>query len=540
MRHLALNALFLLSTCLSQTSALHIVPRLPRAANGTSSNSTISNGTFSNVTVAHAPFANSTRVANATIPEAKILQDGSPVLTAEAAKVTVCLGGEQCSLGCCSTGGYCGFGPEYCGPSSCNAKLSADGTCAHLSECDAGGYPGYGPDYAEKENCPLNVCCSKYGFCGTTADFCGSTTWSDPSCGGSSAMARTVGYYEGWNQDRPCDHMTPERIPIEAYTHLNFAFGYIDPATYEVVPMTQNQSDLYLRFTGLKQKKPSLKTWIAIGGWTFNDPGPTRKTFTKLAASLSAQTSFINSLLAFMKKYNFDGVDLDWEYPEADDRGGVPNDFTSYVSFLANLRASLGSYGISITLPASYWYLQHFDIVNLDKYVDFFNIMTYDIYGTWDKTIDETGPYVHAHTNLSMIEKGLQLLWHNNIDPARVNLGLGFYGRSFTLTDPSCKATGCEFSTGGNPGPCTGTSGILSYAEIASVLRSENPTITFDVENAVKIATWGNDQWIGYDDPESLKMKVDYASKHCMGGTMVWAVDLDTTYTLAGEHHCFI
>ena len=56
--------------------------------------------------------------------------------------------------------------------------------------------------------------------------------------------------------------------------------------------------------------------------------------------------------------------------------------------------------------------------------------MTYDVYGTWDKVIDEIGPYVYAHTNMTIIDKGLQLLWHNNIDPARVNLGLGFYGRS--------------------------------------------------------------------------------------------------------------
>ena len=59
------------------------------------------------------------------------------------------------------------------------------------------------------------------------------------------------------------------------------------------------------------------------------------------------------------------------EYPEADDRGGVPADFKNFVSFLANFKSALGSYGLSITLPNSYWYLQHFDVVNLDKHVDF-------------------------------------------------------------------------------------------------------------------------------------------------------------------------
>lgn len=63
--------------------------------------------------------------------------------------------------------------------------------------------------------------------------------------------------------------------------------------------------------------------------------------------------------------------------------GGRDEDFENFVTFLANLRNRLNqmgvSKGLSITLPASYWYLRGFDIVNLEKYVDFFNIMTYDI-----------------------------------------------------------------------------------------------------------------------------------------------------------------
>ena len=139
------------------------------------------------------------------------------------------------------------------------------------------------------------------------------------------------------------------------------------------------------------------------------------------------------------------------EYPGAADRYGTAADYDNYVTFLQNLRSSLGDgYGISITLPSSYWYLQNFDIVNIAKTIDWvtltpfkficnhftnlvniqFNFMSYDIYGTWDSTVDSIGPYVYASTNLTMIDSGLQLLWHNDIDPSQVNLGLGYYGRS--------------------------------------------------------------------------------------------------------------
>jgi len=113
------------------------------------------------------------------------------------------------------------------------------------------------------------------------------------------------------------------------------------------------------------------------------------------------------------------------------------------------------NYGVSITIPSSFWYLQHFDIVNLAKEIDWFNMMSYDLHGTWDSSDVYIGPYVAAHTNLTEIDESLKLLWRNNIDPAKVTLGLGFYGRSFTLTDPSCSHTGCEFSSAAPAGPCT-------------------------------------------------------------------------------------
>jgi chitinase len=76
--------------------------------------------------------------------------------------------------------------------------------------------------------------------------------------------------------------------------------------------------------------------------------------------------------------------------------------------------------------------MQHFDIVSIDPIVDWFNIMTYDLHGTWDGTDKNIGKVALAHTNLTEIEQSLELLWRNNIDPTRVNMGLGFYGRSLS------------------------------------------------------------------------------------------------------------
>lgn len=291
--------------------------------------------------------------------------------------------------------------------------------------------------------------------------------------------------------------MFPEQIDAAAFTHLNYGFALVDPISFAVAPMSANDPALYSRFASLKNLNAGLQVWISIGGWSMNDPGqPTAATFSNLVASKSAQSAFFESLLSFLITFGFDGVDIDWEYPVAPDRSGNPADFTNYVSFLENLKATLAAsghgYGLSITLPASYWYLQNFDIVRIEPIVDWFNVMTYDLHGTWDSTDAWVGAIVQAHTNLTEIDSAMQLLWRNNIQPQNVNLGLGFYGRSFKLADPSCTAAGCPFSSGGNPGPCTATAGMLSYTEISRIIAAGGVTVTTDTVAAVEIATWGS------------------------------------------------
>ncbi|KAK2746818.1 hypothetical protein FQN57_002860 [Myotisia sp. PD_48] len=437
-----------------------------------------------------------------------------------------CSESKPCALGCCgsvdqATGkGVCGLGPDFCGNgciSSCNEK----------SECD----PGWGMEWSLESKCPLNVCCSPFGFCGTTADFCGGSSVSSPQCpGGKSADQKLIGYYEGWNLQRPCGTMEPEDIPLGRYTHINFAFALIDPVTFHIVPMDSGTASLYKRVTALKQRQIGLEVWIAIGGWAMNDPGPWRTAFSDMAKTEANQDRFFESLISFMERNNFDGVDIDWEYPVADDRGGIPEDFDNLVTMLRRLRQRLNAsgkkYGLTITLPASYWYLRGFNIVDMEPHLDWFNIMTYDIHGVWDRDVASIGPYAFAHTNVTEIQMGLELLWRNNINPGRVVMGLGFYGRSFTMKDPNCMDPGCEFTDGAKGGQCTGTPGVLSAHEIVEIIANGG-TVRTDQTAAVNIVTWDTDQWVSWDNADTLKTKLDYANLRCLGGTMVWAIDLD-------------
>lgn len=137
------------------------------------------------------------------------------------------------------------------------------------------------------------------------------------------------------------------------------------------------------RIGSLKLLRPDLEIWVAVGGWSFNDPWqPTHATFSDIASSKESQDRFIKSVMRFMATYGFDGIDIDWyvslwdpsprcmlwsltstrEYPVADDRSGKPDDYKNFVSLIKNMRntfkggfmGALGK-GISLTLPVSYW-----------------------------------------------------------------------------------------------------------------------------------------------------------------------------------------
>ncbi|KAF8816939.1 hypothetical protein BYT27DRAFT_6953579 [Phlegmacium glaucopus] len=437
-----------------------------------------------------------------------------------------------CANGACcnSVSGFCGFGPNFC------TTLANGGPCS--SHCDA--LADCGP-FAAAENftCPLNVCCSQFGFCGTTEEFCGAgcqsfcTPPSQESCGDNQASAthRRIGYYEAWavqSSSRACDVYPPELISAETLTHINFAFALISE-DFLLQEMSVGDNVLWMRTTALKSKNPALKVFLSVGGWSFNDP-PTQNIFSNLVGSLTATNTFISNALQVMQAYSFDGLDIDWEYPVAPERGGAPEDKANYPIFMSRVKAAFSSrgYGLTFTAPSSYWYLQHFDLPSLLQSADWVNIMTYDLHGTWDSTDPFIGPFVAAHTNLTEIMSTMQLFRNVGVNPSQMVMGIGFYGRSFTLVDGQCNTPGCAFSGGGDPGECSLSSGTLMYSEILKLLdTTSNLVPVFDEAAAIKYITWNNNQWVSYDDAQTLQMKMDYANSICLGGTMIWSVDQD-------------
>lgn len=103
-------------------------------------------------------------------------------------------------------------------------------------------------------------------------------------------------------------------------------------------------------------------------------------------SAYDSRQTFINSLVLFLQKYGLDGVDIDWEYPAAPDRGGSRADTENYVLLMSEIRDAFqkanSGWQATITLPTTYWYLRGFDISGLQKHVSWFNVMSYDLVGS--------------------------------------------------------------------------------------------------------------------------------------------------------------
>lgn len=197
-----------------------------------------------------------------------------------------------------------------------------------------------------------------------------------------------------------------------------------------------------------------------------------------------------------MPKYGFKGVDLDWEYPVAPERGGAPEDTANLVLLVQEMRAKFAgrNLGISLTLAPDYWYLRYFDAKAMEPSVDFFGFMAYgkfaprsyasmanfcqfeDLHGFWDKGVKTLAPVVRGQADIRDIENNTLPLWFDELDPSKINFGVALYGRGYTVSDSSCNGLNCPFKGPSKPGRCSNSDGAMGLTEIQDLIKTKGLT----------------------------------------------------------------
>ncbi|PVD37547.1 hypothetical protein C0Q70_00141 [Pomacea canaliculata] len=171
-----------------------------------------------------------------------------------------------------------------------------------------------------------------------------------------------------------------------------------------------------------------------------------------------------------------------------------------------------------------------YDVPAIAKALDFINLMTYDFHGSWESNAGHNSP-LYPRGGESGWQRQLNVDWaarywvQKGAPKDKLNIGMGLYGRSFTLASASNHQPGAPAPHPGQPGPFTGDGGVLAYYEVCDMLKA-GATRVFIADQQVPYAYHGT-QWVGYDDPESLRDKVRYVKQNGYGGVMVWELSMD-------------
>ena len=178
-----------------------------------------------------------------------------------------------------------------------------------------------------------------------------------------------------------------DNIPVHLCTHLVYTFAGLDETTWQVKslePRWDIDQNGFRKLVALKSKSPSLKVSFAIGGWV-----ESVKKYSDLASDSRRIRTFVRSVRKWIDAYNFDGVDLDWEYPADSSRGGKPRDRKNFIKLLRALRRALGSkHLLTVAVGAPDFRVnESYKVRRIARLVDFIHVMTYDMRSARDKIV---------------------------------------------------------------------------------------------------------------------------------------------------------
>lgn len=295
-----------------------------------------------------------------------------------------------------------------------------------------------------------------------------------------------VWYYPTWARYT----YTYDKIDYSKFDIINFAFIYPNADGTLEIPNEAIYPELINEV-----HKNGKKIVISIWWWTKS------YNFPSLVSNLTARNKFINEVKKYIVDNKYDGVDLDWEFPNND------VEWKQFIDLLKDLKTALWKDKIvstAISINPNY-----IDIEALSKVIDYVYIMSYDIEGWWNGYAWHNAP---LYKNSKMphdfsINYFLNTKFFNkNIDKTKFLLWFPFYGRKFNVSNPYM------------------TSYYSDY-----VLYNELPKNCFDNwdnESKVPYLSCGN-YYISYDNAKSLNEKVQYMSSQSMWGLFIWALGQD-------------
>ena len=322
------------------------------------------------------------------------------------------------------------------------------------------------------------------------------------------------------------------RIDARAMDRVNYAFAVLRHG--RIALGTPDDAGQLRQLTALRRENPSLAVLVSVGGWLGSGQ------FSDMAATAESRAVFLESVMQFLKAYDLDGVDVDWEYPGLPGAGNRfrVEDKQNFTLLLGGLRerfdqekrATGRRLWLTIAAGASDDYVSHTELSRVQDLVDSVNLMSYDFYEAGSDPI--TGNHAPLYTDPEDPKKDstdleVRAFGSAGVSPQKIVLGVPFYARLWGRVPNRHHG----LFQPGKPIP----NSYQPYSAIAGTMRAGGYTRYWDAASQVPyLYNADKEIFVSYEDPESLALKCKYVLSHHLGGVMFWSYMNDPGGQLLG------
>ncbi|MGA7109030.1 MAG: glycoside hydrolase family 18 protein [Terracidiphilus sp.] len=322
-------------------------------------------------------------------------------------------------------------------------------------------------------------------------------------------------------------NVQPGQIDPHVMTRINYAFALILDG--RMVTSAPGDAQNLTQLGALRRQNPSLAVLISVGGWLGSGP------FSDVALTAQSRKTFVDSVMAFLKLYDLDGLDVDWEYPGQPGAGNRfrREDKQNFTLLLGELRARFTEEFRSthrrllLTIAAGAFddYLAQTEMAKVGRVVDAVNLMSYDYYEAGADAL--TGNHAPLFTDPDDPKKDsadsvVRAFETAGVPPGKVVLGVPFYGRMWgqvANVDHGLFQSGKAIPNSYAP-----------YSAIKSTMLDHGFARFWDAASQVPYLYNEDKQiFVSYEDPQSLAVKCGYVLSHKLGGVMFWSYFNDSS-----------